>query len=148
MAATARGDEMSKSLLRDATVICVGLFILLGVTYAEDAPPAPVEMAQYFIGLIYKGDKWASIPPEATAEIQKAHRANIVRLEQAGQMLLAGPIENADELRGIFIYRTATLAEAEELVRTDPAVQAGRLRVEVYPFWAPKALETLRKASD
>lgn len=64
-------------------------------------------------------------------------------LVQAGKMLLAGPIEDAGDLRGIFIYQTTTLEEAEELVNTGPAVQSSRLRIEVYPFWGPKALEDL-----
>ena len=100
-------------------------------------------MTRYFIGLIYKGDDWASIPPGKAAEIQRGHRANINRLVQTGQMVLAGPIEDAGDLRGVFVYRTATLEEAEELVKTDPAVQAARLRIEVYPFWGPKALEDI-----
>jgi uncharacterized protein YciI len=126
-------------------VICVSAISTI-VTVAQESNQAPpAEMSQYFLGLIYKGEQWASIPPEKVAEVQKAHRANIVRLEQAGQMLLAGPVDDAGELRGIFIYHTATLAEAEELVNTDPAVQAGRLRVEVYPLWAPKALENLSR---
>ena len=136
---------MRLSLLQTIVPFIAGLIIVSSTAYAGQASQAPVEMAQYFIGLIYKGDHWESFEPAAAAEIQKAHRANIVRLEQAGQMLLAGPIENAGELRGIFIYRTATLAQAEELVKTDPAVTAGRLRIEVYPFWAPKGLENLSR---
>lgn len=124
-------------------VFVSGLFLLATVVIAGEQPPKQVEMAQYYIGLIYKGSNWQSIPPAELVNIQKGHRANIDRLVQTGQLLLAGPVDEAGDLRGIFIYRTGTQEEARQLVTTDPAVQAGRLRIEVYPFWAPKTLENL-----
>ena len=51
---------------------------------AEEQPRPQMEMAQFYLGLIYKGDNWGSIQPADAAEIQKGHRANIDRLIQTG----------------------------------------------------------------
>ena len=134
---------MGVTRLLKKVVSIISIYILLSLAFTWNALQAQEEMARYFIGLIYKGDDWGSIPPDKEIEIQRGHRANIDRLIRTGEMILAGPIENAGDLRGIFIYRTGTLEEAETLVKTDPAVQAARLRIEIYPFWGPKVLQEL-----
>jgi len=101
------------------------------------------QSATYYFGLIKTGNQANSFTEEELQEIQKAHLANIVRLAEEGKLILAGPFwrENSDNIyRGIFIYTVATLEEAETLVQTDPAVQAGRLRVELYPWLGSKTL--------
>ena len=45
--------------------------------------------------------------------------------------------DNGD-IRGIVVYNTATQKEADSLANMDPMVKAGRLIVEVHPWWAAK----------
>ncbi len=97
-------------------------------------------MNQYTVGLIYRGPSWS---PEATPEVmrlQQAHVANIERLKAGGDLLLAGPFGDDTDLRGIFVFKTASIDEARALVETDPAVRAGRLRVELHPWWSAEKL--------
>ena len=103
----------------------------------------PEDMAQFWFGLIRRGESWT---PEVTDEVMKTqaeHLASIQRLVDEGKMLLAGPFGDGGELRGIFVYDVATKAEAEELVASDPAVASGRLSVELLPWWGPTALREL-----
>jgi len=74
------------------------------------------------------------------AEIQKAHMANIKRLAEEGKLVVAGPFEDDGELRGIFIFDVATVDEAKTLTATDPAVQAGRLIMELHPWYGSAAM--------
>jgi hypothetical protein len=55
---------------------------------------------------------------------------NIGRLHEMGKIMAAGPFLEDTDLRGIFVFKTATIEEANELTNTDPAVQAGRLRID------------------
>jgi hypothetical protein len=46
-----------------------------------------------------------------------------------------GPLLDDGELRGVSIYRTADVDQVTAWVQSDPAVQAGRLRAEVHPWF-------------
>ena len=64
--------------------------------------------------------------------------ANIQKLAGEGKLLLAGPFTDGGDLRGIFVFRVGSTAEAQALAETDPAVRAGRLRLESHPWYAAK----------
>jgi len=74
------------------------------------------------------------------AEIQKGHMNNIKRLATAGKLILAGPFEDDGEFRGIFIFNTPSLEEAKTLTESDPAVQSGRLVMELHPWYGSAAM--------
>ena len=69
------------------------------------------------------------------AKIQQAHMDNISKMAAAGKLLVAGPFENDETLRGIFIMDCKDSLEVVSLVGKDPAVTAGRLVFEVKPWW-------------
>jgi uncharacterized protein len=79
-------------------------------------------------------------PSDEAQKLQAAHRANIRRLANEGKLVLAGPFADNGELRGIYIFEVATVAEAEALTRTDPAVLAGQLVMELHPWYGSAAL--------
>jgi uncharacterized protein YciI len=57
-----------------------------------------------------------------------------------GKLVLAGPFLDDGELRGIYIFNVATVAEAEALTRSDPAIQAGSLVLELKEWYGSAAL--------
>ena len=63
-------------------------------------------------------------------------------------MVLAGPFGNQKDpaYRGACVYRVATPEEARALAEQDPAVQAGRLRVEVLTWSVGKGYVAFPKA--
>lgn len=98
----------------------------------------PDNMEVLFLGLLKRGPAWT---PEVTPEIealQAAHLAHIDRMVQAGKLVAVGPIDDGSELRGIYIFRTASVEESNALTKTDPAVAAGRLTFELHPWMVRK----------
>jgi uncharacterized protein YciI len=77
---------------------------------------------------------------EDAQKLQQAHMANINRLAAEGKLVLAGPFADDGPLRGIYIFDVATVAEAEALTKTDPAIQAGSLAMELHPWYGSAAL--------
>ncbi len=75
----------------------------------------------------------------ALERIQSEHLAYHARLRAAGDVATNGPVtDQPDEsLRGLTFYRTGSLAEARRLAEADPAVQAGRLAVDVMTWYCP-----------
>ena len=88
------------------------------------------------------------------AELQKAHLKNIMRMAEEGKLVLAGPFLDNQEVRGIYVFDVPTIEEAKALTETDPAIKAGRLEMELRPWYGSAALmevnklhETLQKKS-
>jgi uncharacterized protein YciI len=71
----------------------------------------------------------------------KGHMANITRLAANGKLIVAGPLEKNDKAyRGIFIFNVRTIAEAKELLITDPTIKEKVLDAELYEWYGSAAL--------
>lgn len=92
-------------------------------------------MKKYYLLTYYRGDNRDQGEEEAQ-EIQKGHMSHLNRLSEEKKICLAGPYGDDGEARGIVIFSVTSLEEAVELSNQDPAVQAGRLRFEIKPWWA------------
>ncbi len=94
-------------------------------------------MKQYFMVLLKSGPIRSQSKEEA-AEIQKKHLAHINWMAEQGYVDIAGPFGDNGEIRGILVMRVPTQEKAEELAAMDPAVKAGRLIMEIHPWWAAR----------
>lgn len=97
-------------------------------------------MQQYYIVFLKRGEN-RDQDSTAAAQLQQQHMAHLSRMGNEGYMSLAGPFGDEGDIRGIAVYHTPTLEMADSLARLDPAVQAGRLEVEIHPWWAAKGSE-------
>ena len=91
----------------------------------------------YYLGFLKRGAKFSPEDSPERQRIQEAHLKNIGRLHEMGKLVAAGPFLEDTDLRGIFVFKTSSMEEANELTNTDPAVQAGRLRIELYEWKVP-----------
>lgn len=94
-------------------------------------------MKQYFMVFLNAGPN-RSQRAEESAEIQKQHLAHISKLAESGAVAVAGPFGDEGDTRGILIFNLPTREEVEKLANEDPAVKAGRLVVEIRPWWSAK----------
>ncbi|TRO67458.1 YciI family protein [Christiangramia sabulilitoris] len=94
-------------------------------------------MQQYFMVFLKSGTTRSQDSTEA-AELQKKHLEHLSRLYEDGYTSLTGPMGDDGDIRGIVVFNTATQKEADSLARLDPMVKAGRLEVEVHPWWVAK----------
>ena len=111
--------------------------------WSEDVmkkPSAPIKLTTAYLALLTRGAKWTPEKTPATAELQKAHMANIVRLAELKKLVVAGPFGDDGKLRGIFVFKVASIDEARALTETDPAVQAGRLAIDIHPWVVPEGV--------
>jgi hypothetical protein len=63
-------------------------------------------------------------------------------------MVIAGPFGEQQDptFRGMCLYKTQTLEEARKLAEEDPAVKAGRLKVEIMAWYTEKGYMAFPKA--
>jgi uncharacterized protein YciI len=100
----------------------------------------PMKLVPTYLAFLTRGEKWTPEKTPATEEIQKGHMANINRLAQMKKLVAAGPFGDDGQLRGIFVFRVASLEEAKTLTATDPAVQAGRLAMDIHQWMVPEGV--------
>lgn len=83
-------------------------------------------------------------------ELMKGHMSNIGKLANEGKVVVAGPFleKNKENYRGMFIFNTKSKEEAEQWVKTDPAVQAGVFSYEIFPWYGSAALPLYLKHHD
>lgn len=96
-----------------------------------------MELRTYYICLLRKGPAWTAEETPELEELQKRHVAHNMELIAAGAKLAAGPVDDGSDIRGISIFRTASLEEACALAENDPAVRAGRFIVELRTWMVP-----------
>jgi uncharacterized protein YciI len=83
-----------------------------------------------FVFLNKKADA-AQLSKEAGDKLMEGHMANINRLAAEKKLVAAGPFDGGG---GMFILNTPSVSIATEWVSTDPAVQAQRWDIEIYPY--------------
>ena len=84
------------------------------------------------------------------SESFRGHMTNINRLVNKGKMIVAGPLgKNENSYRGIFILDNInSLEEANEILKTDPAIEEGLLDYDIYEWYGSAALPEYLPFSD
>lgn len=104
----------------------------------SDENNAP-ELEIFYLAFLRKGPTWS---PEVTPEVeegQRKHLAHLAKLGEEGKLLLAGPVSGgSDDLRGLSVLKAESLEEAQSWCDADPAVQSGRLQIDVITWYMPK----------
>jgi uncharacterized protein YciI len=135
-------SEEAKSWVEDDPAVKSGHLIgELHPWWSEDVikkASSPIKLTMAYLGFLTRGAKWTPEKTAATEELQKAHLANILKLAEMKKLVVAGPVGDNGQLRGIFVFRVSSLEEAKVLAATDPAVQAGRLTVDLHPWLVPE----------
>ena len=96
-------------------------------------------MKKYIFAFLKRGPN-RDLAKEEADKLQRAHMDNINRMAEAGKLVMAGPFFGDGDLRGIYIFNVATLEEAEELTNSDPAIQAGSLKMELVEWYGSAAI--------
>lgn len=96
-------------------------------------------MRMYVMAFLKRGPN-QNQDTESAARLQKGHMENIFRMAEEGKLIAAGPFGDNGELRGIYIFKTNSVEEAKSWTESDPAIQAGRLTMELHPWYGSAAL--------
>ena len=94
----------------------------------------------YFFGFLKSAPNRAQLSQEEATKLQAAHIAHLVAMGGHGNLVCAGPLAGGGDLRGVLIYKTATMAEALANANADPMVKAGQMVAEFFPWSGPAGI--------
>lgn len=120
------------------TTILLLLVLQCGAFAFGDANP----FTKYFVAFMYKGEKFTALPadsPERKANHDQ-HIAYIGKMRAEGKLLTYGPILDAGDLRGMYVFKATSLEEAKDWANQEPSVKIGMIEMRVYPWLGPPAL--------
>ena len=98
-------------------------------------PSTPENMQPHPLCLVYRGAAWDEKSSQHD-ELLKGHAAYIEKLREQGKLGAAGAIEPSGGLLGLVVFKPIPLDEVQALLRKDPAIEAGVLRIEPHTWWS------------
>ena len=105
--------------------------------YVDEDSGDTIIMQQYFMAFLKRGPNRDWTKEEADS-LQALHMAHLGWMYEEGYADISGPFGDDQDVRGITIYNVPTLRIADSLANLDPMVKAGRLEIEIRPWWAGK----------
>lgn len=129
---TEPNEKSTKALKEELTAKGFELF-----DYVDEKTQDTVIMQKYFIAFLKKGPN-RSQPEEEANKLQAAHMAHLGKMYELGYADISGPFDDDSDISGITIYNVPTFKMADSLANVDPMVKAGRLVIEMHPWWAAK----------
>ena len=116
-------------------IIYSAIFILIfGFSAGAQDKPATEQIKRYWFVMLMRGEN-RNHDSLTAANLQKGHMDNISRLYYDGKLKVAGPFGDNGDWRGIFIFDAETREEVDSLLKTDPAIAAGRLKYDIRPWY-------------
>lgn len=133
-------------------LLCVALLACLLALFNQSAPPQdqpatrptaapPAQFDSYHLVMLLRGDNPPVLNAGQSQQLQSEHLGHLKKMADEGHMLVAGPFaqQSDDRLRGMCLYDASLSREkVRELAEADPAVLAGRLKVEVMEWYTAK----------
>jgi len=104
---------------------------------AWKAGEPPPEMTTYYFVMLVKGPNWTG---QSNPDLMKQHLAHLRSMWEAKRLVIAGPLLDDGNTRGLCVYKVSSVEEARTLASEDPAVKAGRFAVEVHPWMVQKGI--------
>ncbi|MBU2937927.1 hypothetical protein KO494_00100 [Lacinutrix sp. C3R15] len=105
--------------------------------YVDPKTQDTILMQKYFMAFLKTGPV-RSQNEEVDKGLQEEHLEHLSRMYTEGFADLIGPFDDDGDVRGITIYNVPNKKMADSLAALDPMVQAGRLAVEIRPWWCAK----------
>ncbi len=117
-----------------------GLLLLFAFSsFAQEEEKMPeFNLKQYYFVMLTVGENSEKIDSAKSSKLIIGHLKNIKKLQSEGKLAIVGPFGDNGKWRGIFIFDVPKKEDAEEILKSDPAIHAGLFNYEIHPWWSEK----------
>lgn len=127
--------------MKNIYFLAISILVLNISSYCQKdttSKKAGPNVKQFWLVLLKTGSQDKVITDTAErSKLFAGHFSNMTRLHKEGILKVAGPFGKNDfAWRGLFILDCKTKEEAENYVKTDPAVAAGVFIVDIVPWYS------------
>lgn len=112
------------------TLYCATNYISKGASFEKTG--------KYRFGMLHRTPDAPKLTPEEQTKYQEGHMANITKMAQDRNLLLAGPLEAKTPFRGIFVFKNLDDREIQDIVSPDPLIKNGILKLTLFDWKVPK----------
>lgn len=78
-------------------------------------------------------------------EMFAGHFANMKKHAAAGKLVLAGPLDGVDGMRGLFVFAVDNIDEAKKLTETDPVIVKGEMVAHYHKYYGNAGIMLLNE---
>lgn len=114
------------------------MIALLAFTAMAQAQQPKYTMVTWQLVVLKDGPDKTPVSAEAGAKMQRDHLGNLKWLMDKGYAAALGPLEGEGDWRGLVLMKVQSSDEAKALMADDPYVKAGKMAIEVYPWFFGK----------
>lgn len=106
--------------------------------YIDHLTKDTILVQQYFMAFLKNGTIRSQNEEEADL-LQQEHVVYLKNMQELGYADISGSLGDQSDIRSVTIYNVPTLKMADSLAKADPLVKAGRVNIEIHPWWVAKA---------
>src|SRR5262245_12748617 len=129
---------------RSLLTVTLGIVLSCVVVNAQEHKQAETpesKLLQFQMALLKRGPKWSPEPSRERMQMRQRHVAHIRSMIEANKLMIAGQIQNDNELVEVQIFRTKSGDEANGWLNADPMIVAGYLVAELHPWWSEDVMK-------
>lgn len=108
--------------------------------WAPAEPPSEFDTYQLVFLEVAPGRP--ELDPQASLAINRQHLGHFRKMQAAGYLKVAGPVDEDESIAGICVYQAGSAERARKLAEDDPAVRAGRFVPRVMTWYTQKSALT------
>ena len=109
------------------------IILLISVLFFSAAQLTAQQSDELFFVFLNTNPDKEELSENKIETLQTAHLDNIDRLAKEGKLIAAGPFDGGG---GMLVLKAENQFRAWDYLKTDPAIEANRFKVEVLPFMA------------
>jgi uncharacterized protein YciI len=128
------------------TLVAFALVTLLllgtGICHRSAQAQEPqFKLVEFHMEVLKRGPKWSAHPDKDAMALHQQHVAYVHSLLESGKAIIAGPLQDDGDIRGVCIFRAKSADEARTWAMADPAISSGHLIAEMHSWWSEDVIK-------